>query len=265
MPGRRRTAGIFAGVALVIAGTALALPTTRFYWRIKSANPVRRGVRLARGLGCFACHGELGARGLPDPSPGQAVPTWSGGTWMMYVNGEDEIRQFILDGVSERRSSAPPTTAAIRMPAYAPFVDDREADDLTAAFLVLSGMKRPDAGTLEARGLDIARERHCLACHGAAGSGGLPNPGSFTGFVPGWYGADFRDLVRDRGEFDDWVRRGTISRLTGNLIAARFLERARLSMPPYADLADADLDALWAYTRWLAQTEGGLKARTQEF
>src|SRR5262245_28015708 len=158
MPGRRTTAGILAGVALVATGAALALPATRLYWRVKSANPVRRGVALARQLGCFACHGELGRQGIADPSPGQSVPTWNGGTWMMYVREKDEVRQFILHGASERRAADPPTTAAIRMPAYSSFVDAGDADDLTAAFLVLSGMKRPDAGTPEARGLELARE-----------------------------------------------------------------------------------------------------------
>lgn len=267
MPRRRLAAAALVGVALIVLGAALALPAARLYWRIRSSNPVRRGVSLARGLGCFACHGELGAQGIPDPGSAEAVPAWSGGVWMMHVKTEDEVREFIEDGTTARTASGAPARhrAEIQMPAYARFVGERQLDDLTAAFLVLSGMKRPDGGTPEGRGLERAREHQCLACHGPGGSGGLPNPGSFTGFVPGWYGADFRDLVRDRGEFDAWIRHGASPRLARNFVASRFLARQRLRMPVYANLADADLDALWAYAAWLEATEGGLTARTQEF
>ncbi len=269
-PVRRSATLVLAGAALLLAGVALALPAARLFWRVRSSNPVRRGVALARELGCFSCHGELGAMGIPDPGLDDAVPAWGGGVWMMYVRDEDDVRQFILDGAGGRRAASAARSssragAVVRMPAYREFVDEREVEDLTAAFLLLSGMKRPDAGTPAARGRRLAEERRCFACHGPAGSGGLPNPGSFAGFVPGWYGADFRDLVRDRAEFDEWVRSGSSRRLAGGVVARKFLERQRLSMPAYAELTDADLDGLWAYARWLEETAGGVRAATQEF
>lgn len=248
--------------ALVLAG--LLTPwLVRAYWARRSSNPVRRGIHLARELGCFSCHGELGRGGLPDPTATAGeVPGWSGGTWMMYVDNDLQIRQTILDGISETRRASASATAerakqTIVMPAYRTVLDGTDLDDLVAAFHVLSRMSLPAAGTPERRGLELAERWGCFSCHGPAGSGGLPNPGSFTGFVPGWYGADFADLVRDRGEFEAWVREGAIPRLATSRVASHFLARQRLRMPAYRALAPSDLDALWAYTRWLEQSEGG--------
>jgi hypothetical protein len=75
--------------------------------------------------------------------------------------------------------------------------------------------------------------------------------------VPGWYGADFTDLVRDRAEFDAWIREGSAPRFTEGWIASHFLRRQRLAMPAYRSLTPEELDALWAYTEWLARTDGG--------
>jgi len=263
---KRRLLFIAAGMgAVLLVGAALALPVVRTYWRVRSSNPVRRGLEVATRSGCFACHGPMGATGIPDPALGEEVPPWSGGIFMMYVKGEEEVREYVLDGVSRRRalsesSKARRERAAIRMPAFRGTLSSREVEDVVAAFLVLSGMKRPEDGTLEGRGLEIAETHRCFSCHASGGSGGRPNPGSFTGFVPGWYGADFRDLVRDRDEFVAWVREGKIERLSANPVARRFMQRQRLQMPAYSDMSDDDLDALWAYVSWLGTTRGGLDA-----
>ena len=151
------------------------------------------------------------------------------------------------------------------MPAYRGVLSTREIDDVVAAFLVLSGMKRPAAGSLEARGLEVAEAHACFSCHAPGGSGGLSNPGSFTAFVPGWYGPDFRELVRDRDEFVAWVREGRIGRLAADPIAGRFIRRQRLQMPAYRNIPEDELDALWAYVLWLGRTRGGLDAPTAAF
>jgi mono/diheme cytochrome c family protein len=182
---------------------------------------------------------------------------------MMYVKDEAEIREFILDGVSRRRAASESAreerrVAAVSMPAYKNVLTKREADDLVAAFAVLSGMNRPSDDSPEGRGYDIAHSQQCFSCHGPGGSGGLPNPGSFTGFIPGWHGADFRDLVRSRDDFETWIRTGTILRLADNPVASIFIRRQRLKMPAYRKLTPAELEALWSYVSWLGRTEGGL-------
>jgi mono/diheme cytochrome c family protein len=172
---------------------------------------------------------------------------------MMYVKSDDDVRRYIAEG------SPTPTAGidAIGMPAYGEVVDEGELDDLVAAFKVLSGMVAPERGTPVRSGYELARDQGCFSCHGPGGAGGLPNPRSFAGFVPGWYGADFEDLVRDRGEFDSWVLEGTIPRLGEHPIARHFLDRQRLKMPAYAGLTREQLDDLWAYVEWLAETDGG--------
>ena len=75
--------------------------------------------------------------------------------------------------------------------------------------------------------------------------------------MPGWYGPDFDDLVRDRTEFDTWILEGGIRRLTEHPIARHFLQRQSLQMPAYRDLTSEELDELWAYVRWLEETDGG--------
>ncbi len=236
-----------------IAGLALWPRASRDYMEWRSANPVRRGLRLSEELGCFSCHGHLGREGLSAPRAGTAaVPAWDGGEWMMHVDDEDDVRRIILDG-------SRPDDGGLAMPGYRARIDDDDLEELLAAFLVASGMRVPPAGEPASRGRQLALERSCFSCHGIAGSGGLPNPGSLSGYVPGWYGVDFADLVSDRGEFDLWIRQGGLPRLREHPIARRFIESQRLQMPSYPELSNEDLDALWAYAGWLAQTEGGFR------
>ena len=263
--GSARVRWVLALVAAVVVAALAAPWLVRAFWEHRSSNAVRRGVRLARDFGCFSCHGELGDGGLPDPTAASGeVPAWSGGMWMMYVDNDVQIAEYIRDGISETRRGSPTAMTerskqTIVMPAYGNLLDRTDLDDLVAGFKVLSRMSLPGAGTLERRGLDLAERWGCFSCHGPAGSGGLPNPASFTGFVPGWYGADFADLVRDRGEFDGWVRDGTIPRLAAGRVASFFLARQRLTMPAYRSLEPSELDALWAYAQWLERTDGGYR------
>ena len=252
-----------AGAALVALGVASALPAVRWFWSIRASNPVRRGMEIARTSGCFSCHGVGGTEGIPDPAlPEDPVPGWGGGLWMMYVQDEAEVREYVLEGTSRRRAASASgrdrsSRAAINMPAYRDALSAAEVDDVVAAFTVLSGMRRAPDGTPEAGGEAVAERFRCGSCHGLAGSGGIRNPGSFTGTVPGWYGPEFKELVRDRTEFDAWIAEGTIPRLEKHPVASRFMTRQRLAMPKY-DLSASDRDALWAYFGWLERTRGGL-------
>jgi hypothetical protein len=176
---------------------------------------------------------------------------------MMYVKSDEEIRRYIVEGSPERPEETAHEHAAIDMPAYGDVVSEADLADLVATFKVLSGMVAPARGTPERVGYDVARQWKCFSCHGPGGSGGLPNPGSFTGFVPGFYGADFRDLVRDRREFDLWILEGAIPRLASHRIANYFLSRQLLSMPEYRELRAEQIDGLWAYFAWLSETDGG--------
>ena len=266
---RRRFARILlVAIALLTAGLLASPRIIQAYWGRRASNPVRRGVARARQLGCFSCHGNLGSTGIKDPGgENLEVPAWSGGMSMMYVESDADIHRFILEGSipkveSGETAAAPggePPKAAVAMPSFKSELSGSDLEDLTAAFKVLSGMVAPPSDTPGGRGLDRARTWGCFACHGPAGSGGLPNPGSFTGFIPGWHGADFQDMVRDRTEFDTWITKGSIPRLAANPVATHFMSRQRIKMPAYRNFAKADLDDLWAYSRWLDRTGGGIR------
>ena len=273
---RRRKQIWIVSLALAVLLAVLSPWIVQGYWSVRSSNPVRRGVALATELGCFSCHGELGRAGLPDPGKSDTdVPSWSGGMWMMYVESDEEIRNYILygsrkkpDGETTEEHRHQPAEdhgaaeeshgeKAIHMPAFDAVVSSQELEDLVAAFKVLSGMSLPPTDSPERRGYTLARTWRCFSCHGPAGSGGASNPGSFAGFIPGWYGADFRDLVRNREEFDTWIQEGAIPRLVNNPIASFFIRRQRVAMPPYKNLTSSDRDELWAYAQWLEKTDGG--------
>src|SRR5207245_3417259 len=103
-----------------------------------------------------------------------------------------------------------------------------------------------------ARGRELVRQHRCESCHGTVGSGGVPNPGSLKGFVPGWLGEDYSDLVRDDAELRQWILEVGIERFARDRLARYFLERQRLQMPFYRTaLAPEDADAIVAYIRWL--------------
>src|SRR6266850_7649726 len=96
------------GPLVLLAAVALgALPALRAYWRVRESNPVQRGAAIAARSGCLSCHGPHGTRGLPDPTSGEQVPAWDGGVPMMYVRDAQEVREYILDGVSKRRAAIP--------------------------------------------------------------------------------------------------------------------------------------------------------------
>ena len=267
-----RTLLLLVGILLVVIAAASPWIISA-YWRARSSNPIRRGMARAQELGCFTCHGTLGRSGIPIPGSAESVPPLGGSVWMMYVNNDDDIRRYIVEGSArqpeETGHEMGDTHAhehdAINMPAYGDVVNTGELEDLVATFKVLSGMVAPARGTPARAGYNLTREWNCSSCHGPGGSGGLPNPGSFTGFVPGWYGPDFKDLVRDRQEFDMWILGGTIPRLSNHPIARYFLNRQTLQMPAYGELTQEQLDGLWAYIDWLKETDGGHRGEISQW
>jgi mono/diheme cytochrome c family protein len=244
---------------IVLIGIAfwLGAPAAiRAYWWRHESNPIRRGAELAARSGCFSCHGPEGARGLPDPGTGRGVPQWDGGVPMMFVNGEAEVREYILNGVSKRRAqsasaAAERSQATIRMPAYRGVLRGEDVDDLVAYYMALSQLSPvPDPGA--ARGRDLVRRFRCESCHGTAGSGGVVNPGSYKGYVPGWLGTDFPELVRSPQELRQWILEGGVERLARDRLARFFINRQRLQMPAYRTaMSSEDVDAVGAYIRFL--------------
>ncbi len=248
-PRRLLTAAL--GLLLLGETALLAFLLVRERWQARvGETPVARGRELAERMGCFGCHGPGGRAPIPNPgAAAKSVPNWGGGTWMMYNDDPSDVAAWIRDGHPADR--APDPGALIRMPAYGELLSDRELADLTAYVLTVSQFGWPqEPGVAEGR--EVAVRLGCFGCHGPEGRGLVANPRSFKGYVPPWDGPDFPELVRDRSEFDQWVREGISDRFAANPAARAFLERQPIPMPAYGDrTSDADLDALWAFVEWI--------------
>ncbi|HYC22795.1 MAG TPA: c-type cytochrome [Candidatus Bathyarchaeia archaeon] len=247
---------VLALILLLIAGW-LAYPRIRGIVLPLEASDALRGRDLAASLGCFSCHGAEGRGGVSNPgSSRETIPGFTGSTLMMYVHGDNEIREYILDGKPERLKQdadflAQEKAQAIVMPAYRNHITRAQLESLVAFVRSVSGMVVPKAGP-PAQGVDIVQRMGCYGCHGALGMGGRENPGSLKGYIPGFSGEDFRELVRDDDELREWIREGSLRRIDQHWIGGIFAKRQLIKMPAYKRfLSDAEIETLVAYLRWI--------------
>ena len=218
-----------------------------------------RGRRVAERWGCFTCHGPGGVRGVANHGRAdKTVPGFEGDV-MMYAKSDDDIREWITDGVPKRRAESQSwreqrDKGALRMPAFGRMLSRAEVGDLVAYVNACAGNPEPE-DSLAAAGLERSEALGCNGCHGPGGRLAARNPGSLKGYVPSWDGRDFPELVQDRREFHEWLDAGVSGRFRRNPVAMFLLERAALHMPAYrAHLSPGDEDALWAYVQWLRRT-----------
>jgi mono/diheme cytochrome c family protein len=237
----------------------LAYPAVRDLIMPPRTNAAQRGRTLAATVGCFNCHGPGGHGGTPNPgSKTGQVPSFHEGTIMMYARNDQDLREYILDGAPAAKRARPDYRAeidaqAIHMPAFKGFVSSAQVEDLIAYLRATSDLLAPPDGSVAARGADIVAADGCFNCHGNMGIGGMPNPGSLKGYIPGFGGADFDELVRTDDELRGWIADGGIPRLRQDALASYFLARQRIQMPAYKErLQPGDVDALVAYVRWLS-------------
>lgn len=238
-----------------------ALPAVRWVlWRWEQ-NPVLRGRLLADRQGCANCHLSYRAAEIPNPgSRWGSVPRFGAGNFAMYGESRQEIEEFVRFGaprswLDDPRVRARLETQRVRMPAYGSTLSDAEIADLAAYACAIEGVD-PAGGEAAAAGRELAKEHGCLACHGIEGSGGLANPGSLGGFVPGFVGRNFTDLVTGEAEFREWVREGTSSRLAANPVVRLFWRRQKLQMPAYRDsLDDRQVGEIWRWVQALREQE----------
>jgi len=223
--------------------------------------PAERGYRVATRAGCFNCHGPDGTGGVKNPgSEDGEVPSFAGGTPMMWAKSEDEMREYILDGAPARKRKDPRhreqmAAQLLAMPAYRGYLSPHEIDDLIAYVRAVSGLIVP-TDELAAQGQDLAFRLGCFHCHGPMAAGGSKNPGSLKGYIPGWWGSDFRDLVRNDDELRGWILDGQVPRLRDHPIAKHFVRWQRLSMPAFKDfVTEPQLQALMRYVRWVNDGE----------
>ena len=237
----------------------LAYPALRDLVLNVEVTAAERGHLVAVRAGCFNCHGANGGGGVKNPgSQDGEVPGFSGGTPMMWVKSEQELREYIVDGAPARKRSDPRYRQAMEaqllaMPAYRGQLSGSEVDALVVYIRAASGLMTPP-DPQAAEGQDVAYRFGCFQCHGPMGSGASRNLGSLKGYIPGWWGNDFRDLVRSDDELRAWILDGEIARLRDNPIASFFTHRQRVYMPAYRSfITDHQLEALVRYLRWVNQ------------
>jgi mono/diheme cytochrome c family protein len=188
---------------------------------------------------------------------------------MMFVHNEQEIREWILDGIPERlakkeahrsSSAAAETTQeaetdspTVDMPAFRGIISSDDLENLVAYFKAIAVFDRiPEAAK---PGYDVARRTGCFGCHGWGGRVGSVNPRSLKGYIPPWHGKDFAELVKNDAELREWILKGRIARFESNPVARFFTRRQVIRMPAYEDiLQEEEIDELAAYIDWLQTT-----------
>jgi mono/diheme cytochrome c family protein len=200
--------------------------------------------------------GQLAEVGSPILlSKEREVPGFVGGTAMMYIESDADLREWILDG-KPRRLAGPLAgeAALLKMPAYRDRLHERELDALVAWYRAVAAWN-PDMPEVAARGRRVAARSGCFGCHGDGGVAGVPNPGSLKGYVPGWGSPDYSELVADEAELRAWILDGRPARFAESRLAGFFLDRQVLRMPAYRDVIEpAALNDLVEYVQWAAGT-----------
>ena len=250
-PARRATPFL-----LLAAATGLAYASF-VHWRTANVSTVQRGWTVAHEKGCFTCHGPGGIRGMANPGHGLGdVPTFSGGLITMYARDDEEIREWILDGMPRSLREDPPqlklrADATIRMPRWRGLISQEELRCLVAFVKASSDFEKPEEEA-PAEGRRIAERTGCFNCHGPQGRGSMPNVRAFKGYIPSWDGKDFPDLAANDSEIRLWILDGGTKRNYANPLVRWFLERQPIKMPAYrGHLTEAEVEQITAYIHWL--------------
>jgi mono/diheme cytochrome c family protein len=181
--------------------------------------PVARGAAYAGSRGCIDCHGD----------PGHPAGS---------VSNED----------------CSDTNEVANHPDY-----EFSCNDVLAWFEAIQLRKRNNKRLQEnnvnplAEGERLARKYYCFQCHGELGQGGFNNAGSFKGYVPGYFGADFKLLTRDANpeSVREWIMNGVdrdiLNKPLSGQVADYFFSRQAINMPSYKNLEPGEIEMLTKY------------------
>lgn len=240
-------------LVLLLPAVALLLLLALFRDEIfPESSPASRGARLAVRAGCFSCHGDGGNSGVPNPSAEEALEIRRVPTLTSERHSVAQLRQWIANGISDAKKSSQARLAArqrkaIEMPAFADRLSGGEIDDLSAYVALLQYSANLDEESLS-DGERLARRFSCFSCHGGLGQGGVLNPGSLKGYVPGFFGADFDALTRggDRQDIREWILQGA---------SQAFLDRTLLGVSPGHYFSQRQAIQMPAYERFLTEEQ----------
>jgi mono/diheme cytochrome c family protein len=254
--------------------------------RQPESSAVSRGAKLADQAGCFACHGRGEEeprfnlrRAAPDKWRSKSNPSLGSGEITKLSVLVDWITHGVTADEAEQHKQL-----FIRMPAYQDRLTPGEIEDI-AAWILAEGLKAqvdldakaatgssgqplpPDQ--LLVAGDQLARQNGCYQCHGELGQGGVANPDSFKGYIPGFQGKDFLKLTNDgdRSEVLHWIDHGRGRAVEAGLfgrIAKKYFDGQAIPMPGYRDqLATAEKELLADYLLLLNKS-GPLSGREIE-
>jgi cytochrome c553 len=224
--------GVRSAIVLIAigSGSLLVWAGQRVY---PESAPVARGGAYAETRGCVECHG--------DPANPQ-----------IDANDRDCANVKSTDG----------------HPAYTV-----ECTDVLAYFeairlrRTLNERSLNDPSNLLTAGEQLVRKYHCFQCHGELGQGGFSNAGALKGYVPGYFGDDFKALTNngDPGSVRKWIMYGMDNDIVDapvlGPIAAFFFRRQAVSMPRYKSLDSAEVGILVNYVIAINQY-GPMTAKT---
>jgi mono/diheme cytochrome c family protein len=249
-------------------------------------SPVGRGAQLAESAGCFACHGRgdgekrFNLRLRNEKWAPKANPTF----WDSSITKREELVEWITHGVTAAEVETH-KQLFIRMPAYKDRLKPDEIESI-AAWILAEGIKftqgtgadikgvpatqqTPSGDSLLVQGDRLSRKFGCYQCHGELGQGGVANPGSFKGYIPGFFGNDFLKLTAqgDRSEILHWIDHGRGQAIESGLagkLAKRYFDGQAIPMPGYRDqLSAPEKELLADYLLHLNKT-GPLPAKEIE-
>ncbi|AOS43032.1 Cytochrome c [Lacunisphaera limnophila] len=287
-PPRTRPAdGKILGVVLLgLCGLAVGATIFLQVEKQPESSPVTRGARLAEEAGCFACHGrseEEPRFNLRLAAPGQWRGKNNPSLWEGEITEVKVLVDWITNGVPADEVEKH-KQLFIRMPAYRDRLSAAEIEDI-AAWILAEGLKlRVDPGArttpaapgaaltpdqLFVAGDRLARQTGCYQCHGELGQGGVANPASFKGYIPGFQGQDFLKLTADgdRSEILHWIDHGRGRAIEAGLlgrIAKKYFDGQAIPMPGYRDqLTPAEKERLADFLLLINQS-GPLPAREIE-
>lgn len=282
----RPTAGKILGLVLLgLCGLAIAGTAFIQVERQPEASPVSRGARLTEEAGCYACHGrseEEPRFNLRQTAPDKWRPKNNPSFWESDITEVKVLVDWIANGVPAADAEEH-KKLFIRMPAYRDRLTAAEIEDIAAWILAeglklrvdLSARQAPAAGAvltsdqLLVAGDTLARRHGCYQCHGELGQGGVPNPDSFKGYIPGFQGKDFLKLTADgdRVEVLHWIDHGRGRAVESGLlgpVAKKFFDGQAIPMPGYRDHLSAGEKELLADYLLLLNKTGPLSASQLE-
>ncbi len=222
-------------LGILVVAAVLAVPVVRWAVNRDEGNLLLDGFAELEDAACVACHRR------PD------------GQWRWHADGTPPVSlEVIRDAIFNGREAVPGFAEA--MPPYTGRLEYEEWLGAQHAVAVLAGLEGIPEDPELAAGHDVARDMGCFGCHGPLGEGGVANPGSLAGRVPGWYGGRYRKATGRDGGIQAVIRDGSrpvrvpVPGLAGPLLA----------MPAWGDRIDStELEVLTAYVRWLHENPPG--------